>query len=137
MEMLIYKCLSELATIGDAWDRLSELEARFVPSFSELLYELETSASKFRVLVAVDGSQVVGIACFVYRYTKKPYFVAEINLFHLPIKEVSLFGSCVLGRDEHVIEMILKLILSDSNFNLLDLGYIIIDSPLYNVVNKL
>ena len=137
MEILTYKSISELATIGDAWDRLSELEPRFIPSFSELLYELETSQSEFRVLVAVDESQVVGIACFVYRNATKTYFVAEIKLVHLPIKEVSLFGSCVLGQDEYIIEMILQPILNDSNFDLLDLGYIIIDSHLYNVVTKL
>ena len=106
MEILTYNSVSELATIGEAWDHLSELEPRFIPGFSELVYELETSKSAFRVLVAVDQSQVVGIACFVYGNTTKPYFVAEIKLFRLPIKVVSLFGSCVLGQNEYIIEMI-------------------------------
>jgi hypothetical protein len=133
-----YKAISELDALGEPWDRLSAQEPRFFSSFSEFRYGLEASGSKFRILVAVDDSQVVGIACFIYRNTRKTYAVAERKLFDLPIKEVSLFGSCVLGQvDELIIEKIFKMIISESDFDLMSLGEIIIDTPLYKVVTKL
>ncbi len=138
MEIRTYNTISELVSIGDAWNRLSEREPRFVPSFSELRYELQASGCKFRVLAAIDKFQVIGIACFVYRNATKFYGISEMNLFRLSIKEVFLFGSCVLGQvDECIIEMFLRLIINDSDFDLLDLGFLIIDSPLYNVVTNL
>ena len=138
MEVQIYTTTSGLATIGDAWDRLSAREPRFVPRFSELQHAIAISEVKFRALVASDESEVVGIACFIFRKSVKYYFVADINLFKLPINEVSLFGSCVLGRlNEHIIESFLIHIVSNSRFDLLYLGKIIIDSSLYNAVKKL
>jgi len=138
MEVQIYTTASELATIGDAWDRLSAQEPRFVPRFSELQHAIAIPEVKFRVLVASDDSEVVGIACFIFRKSAKHYFVADINLFKLPINEVSLFGSCVLGGlNEQVIESFLIHIISNSRFDLLYLGKIIVDSSLYNAVRKL
>ena len=129
---------SELAEIGDAWDRLSAREPRFVPSFSELQHAIAPSEVKFRVLAAFDGSDVIGIACFIFRKTAKYYFVADVNLFTLPINEWSLFGSCVLGQlDEPVIETFLLNITRNSNFDLLSLVKVIIDLSLYNAVKKL
>lgn len=138
MEILNYETISELAAIGDAWDRLGEQEPRFVPSFSELKFALEAPETKFRLFLAVDNAEVVGIACFVYGNAKKNYAVAERKLFTLPIKTVSLFGSCVLGQlDEHTIKTFFTRIINDSGFDLINLGEIIIDSPLYKAVNKL
>jgi hypothetical protein len=138
MKIIEYKAISELDALGEPWDRLGAREARFFTSFSEFRYGLEASGSKFRILVAVDDSQVVGIACFVYRNTRKTYAIAERKLFDLPIKEVSLFGSCVLGQvDEVIIKDFFKLVINDSNFDLMSLGEIIIDTPLYKAVTKL
>jgi Acetyltransferase (GNAT) domain len=138
MEILSYETIPELTSIGDAWDQLSVQEPRFVLSFSELRHELEFSNLKFRFLVAVDNYEVVGIACYVYRSGTKNYFVADMNLFRLSANKASLVGSCVLGQiDEVVIKQFFTLILDDSSFDLLDLGYVIIGSPLYNAVTKL
>jgi Acetyltransferase (GNAT) domain len=61
-----------------------------------------------------------------------------MNLFRLSANKASLVGSCVLGQiDEVVIKQFFTLILDDSSFDLLDLGYVIIGSPLYNAVTKL
>jgi len=105
MEVAIYTTAYELATIGDAWDRLSAQEPRFVPRFSELQHAIGVSEVKFRALVAFDGSDAVGIACFIFRKTAKYYFIADVNLFKLPINEWSLFGSCVLGQLEPIREV--------------------------------
>jgi len=138
MEILVYANLSELDAIGDAWDRLSEQEPRIIPSFAELRPGLEASGSKFRIIVATDNAQVVGIACFVYAIGRKRYAIAERNLFMLPVKYVILVGSCVLGQvDEQTIEKFIKFILSESNFDFIDLGEVIVDSPLYNAVTHL
>src|ERR1017187_7579608 len=105
MDYLDYRNLPELDTLKDTWECLSEREPTFVPSFSELRAQLETSGAKFRILVAADNSQVVAIACFVYGNGIKRYSIGERKLFDLPVKEIALFGSCVLGKaDESVFE---------------------------------
>jgi len=138
MEILTYTTVAELAAIGDAWDRLSEQQPRFVSSFSELRHALGSPRCQFRAFAAVDNSQVIGIACFVYSTERKNYFVAEFNLVSLRVRVVSLFDSCVLGDvDEHVIGQFLKLVMARSDFDLLDVGYAVVGSPLYKAVRKL
>ena len=138
MQIAIYTTIRELSTIGDAWDRLSAQEPKFVPRFSELQHAIAGSKVNFRALVAFDGPDVVGIACFIFRRTVKYYFVADINLFKLPVDEWSLFGSCVLGQlDEQVIETFLINILRNSRFDLLYLGKLVINSSLYKAVRGL
>jgi hypothetical protein len=84
--------------LEDAWEYLCEKELRFVPSFTELRQELEGGGIKFRILVAIDNSQIIAIACFRYWNTKKTYEIVTRRLFGLPVKVVSLYGSCVLGQ---------------------------------------
>jgi hypothetical protein len=69
---------------------------------------------------------------------KKLFAVAERKLFALPVKTVSLLGSCILGQlGEDVIGKFLTMIIDESHFDLIDLGEIIIDSPLHKVVARL
>ena len=102
MKIESYSRCSELDALEDAWDQLSEKELSFVPSFSELRYQV--AGSKFRLLAAIDNSQVIAIACFIYGNSAKSYEIASRRLFRLPVKQISLFGSCVLGQpSENVI----------------------------------
>src|SRR5215472_7353161 len=138
MEILDYRNDAHLEALEDAWDRLSGQEPRLVPNFSEIKYGLKDPGCKFRLLVAVDNDDVVGMACFVYWDTKKSFHVAQRKLFDLPAKMVSLLGSCILGQlGEDVITKFLYMIINGSHFDLIDLGEIILDSPLYNVVVRL
>jgi CelD/BcsL family acetyltransferase involved in cellulose biosynthesis len=51
---------------------------------------------------------------------------------------VTLFGSAVLGQvDEQIAEEFLNRIIKDADFDLMNLGEIVIDSPLYKVVSRL
>jgi hypothetical protein len=132
MEILVYRNDGDLKALEAAWNRLCRREPRFVPHFSEI------KGNKFRLLVAVDKDDVIGMACFVYCDTKKVFAVAERKLFALPVKVVWLLGSCILGQlEEDVIAKFLTMIINESHFDLLDLGEIIIDSPLHNVVVRL
>ena len=125
MEILTYDTIEQFATVGDAWDRFSAQEPRYIPSFSELESELTTTGASIRVLVALKTSEIAAIACFRYRTVRKLYHLAELNLLRLPIKEASLVGSCILGQpDEDTIKELLALILNDGRFDLLDLGYV-------------
>jgi Acetyltransferase (GNAT) domain len=132
MEILDYRNDGDLQALEAAWNRLCGREPRFVPPFSEI------KGSKFRLLVAADNDDIVGMACFVYHDTKKLFTVAERKLFALPVKTVWLLGSCILGQlEEDVIAKFLTMIISDSHFDLIDLGEIIIGSPLHKVAAHL
>ena len=138
MEIESYTDCSELNAIEDAWDRLSERELQFVPSFSELRHQLRASDRKFRICVATDNSQVIAIACFIYRRTIKRYEIATRKLFDLPVKEVSLFGSCVLGQpNEDVIRKFLWIIVEASGFDLINVGEVFIGSALHKAISDL
>src|SRR5215467_12969860 len=132
MEILDYRNDGELQALEAAWNRLCGREPRFVPHLSEV------KGSKFRLLVAIDNDDIVGMACFVYCDTKKLFTVAERKLFALPVKTVWLVGSCILGQlGEDVIAKFLTMIINESHFDLIDLGEIIIDSPLHKVAARL
>ena len=138
MEIVSYNKCSELDLIKDAWDHLSEKEMRFVPSFSELKYQLDAVGSKFRLLLAIEQSQIKAIACFVFVQTIRRYGIAAKGLFDVPVKEVFLFGSCVIGQpDAAVIREFFEIIIEKSDFDLIRVGEIAANSPLYNVVTSL
>jgi hypothetical protein len=131
MQILDYRNASDLEAMQDAWERLCRQERRFVPSLSEI------SGDKFRLLVAVDND-VVGMACFVYVERKKNFEIAQRKLFDLPVKVIALLGSCMLGQlPEDVIAKFLHMVINESQFDFLDLGEIVVDSPLYKVVVRL
>ena len=138
MEIVSYSNCLELDSLANAWGRLSEKELIFIPSFSELRYRLGAGGSKFRILVARDNSQIVAIACFVYTTAIRSYGIAARKLFDLRTKEVSLFGSCVLGQpSENVIRKFFQLIIEGSDVDVIDVGHIFIDAPLYNAITSL
>jgi len=139
MKILSYNNCSELDALENAWERLGAQGLYFVPSFSELRHHLKASGSKFRLLIAVDNSeQIRAIACFVHEVANKDYRVGKIKLFHLPVRVVSLFGSCVLGEaHENIIRVFLEVVIKEGGFDLIDLGHIFVDSPLYKAITNL
>src|SRR5689334_2580850 len=100
MEIVSYDSHAKLDALENVWEALSERQPQFVPSFSELRAAV---GKKFRILAAIETSQVKAIACFIYRDAQKGYEIATRRVFCLPLKEVSLFGSCVLGQPNETI----------------------------------
>src|SRR5260370_32442244 len=98
MQISVYSSCSELDAVEDAWNRLCKDEFLFVPGFSELRNQLQADTSNFRLLAAVKNSQIIAIACFIYNDVKKEYYIGSKRLFGLPVRSVSLFGSCILGQ---------------------------------------
>jgi hypothetical protein len=137
MQIASYNDCSELSAFAEAWDRLNEQELRFVPSFAELRHRLE-AGRKFRLLVASENSQVVAVACFIYHDSIKRFEIATRKLFDLPVKMVSLFGDNVAGRpDEDVIRKFFQIIIDAGGFDVIDIGEIFVDSPLFRVISSL
>src|SRR5260221_9199672 len=129
MKIVSYADCSELAALETAWTRLAQTGLFFVPSFSELRFKLTANGSRFRLLTAVNNSQIVAIACFIYINWKKSYEIRGKELFYLPVRVVSLFGSCVVGEaDENVIEEFLRVILEEGGFDLIEFGGIFAES---------
>jgi Acetyltransferase (GNAT) domain len=138
MDIASYNNCSELDSLEGIWERLSELELQFVPSFAELRHQLENGGSKFRILVATDNSRVRAIACFIYWNGKRSYEIATRTLFALPIKEASLFGACVPGQpDENVIRRLFQVVIEEANFDLINVGEVFVGSPLYKAITSL
>jgi hypothetical protein len=100
MRIVSYSDCSELDALEDTWNRLATRGLFFVPSFSELRGHLAASGAKFRLLAAVDNSQTIAIACFIYANSIKSYTIGGQKLFHLPVRVVNLFGSCVVGEPD-------------------------------------
>jgi hypothetical protein len=138
MEIVCYNKYSDLDAIEDAWNQLGEQGLFFVPSFSELRYQLKASRASFRLLAATDNSQIKAIACFTYGKATKYYGIASWKLFDLPMQKVTLFGHCVLGEpSESLVRRFFHHAIEGSNFDLIDVGEILIDSPLYKAVTSL
>jgi hypothetical protein len=138
MDIVSYDKLSEVDALREAWDHLSTRELCFVPSFSELLDRLKAGGERFRFLVAVRDKTIVAIACFIYHNATKNFQIANRKLFGLPVKEISLFGASILGEaDENAIQEMLRLLLAESGFDLINLRDVVIGSSLYNAVTKL
>jgi hypothetical protein len=138
MKIVSYTDSSELAALETAWTRLAQNGLFFVPSFSELRFNLTANGSKFRLLTAVNNSQIIAIACFIYVNSTKSYQIRGKELFYLPVRVANLFGSCVVGEpDEKVIEEFLHVILEEGGFDLIHLGHIFAGSPLHKVASRL
>jgi hypothetical protein len=138
MQILVSNSYSELDAIEDAWNRLCKYELLFVPGFSELRNQLRADQSKFRLLAAVENSEVIAIACFIYNDAKKEYYIGSKKLFRLPIRSVSLFGSCIVGQaTERIIRDFFHVIIKEGGFDLIDVGFTFVDVPLYRAVKAL
>jgi CelD/BcsL family acetyltransferase involved in cellulose biosynthesis len=129
---------AQLDALEDAWNRLAKKGLYFVPRFAELREALAGNQSKFRLLTAVENSQIIACACFIYVKTMKTYEIAWKRLCRLPVTMVVLFGGCVVGEpSEDVIQSLLETIIKEGDFDLLSIGNIFIDSPLYRASTTL
>ena len=138
MNIVSYSEYSELDVLEEAWERLSQKELQFVPTFSDLRRQLENGQARFQILVDIDDLKINAMACFVYLNTTKRYDLASRTLFRLPVRELSLFGSCVLGQPtELVIRKFFQKIIRDSDFDLINAGMIFVESPLFRAINDL
>jgi hypothetical protein len=137
-EILVYNKLSELDTLADSWDRLSALEQRYFPNFSETKHVLEVTKSEFRIVVALDNLVTIGIACFMYGNAMMRFSIGERRLFSLPVKEVTILGASVLGEvNSDTIEEFLTIIVNEWDFDLIRSGEIIVNSPLHAAITHL
>jgi hypothetical protein len=123
--------------IEEAWNRLGTHDLFFVPGFSELQNRLR-SGCKFQLLAAVENSTIEAMACFTYADGVKYYHVGGKKLFCLPAKKATLFGSCVIGRaTTDIIQEFFRTIISKGGFELIDVGFAFLDSPLYKALSDL
>ncbi len=137
-EIAIYTRLSDLDILSETWDHLRKREPKFFPSFQELRYSLQSSGCQFRLLVARDHSDVVGVACFVIEDRKKKFRMGARVLFALPIRVIDLYGDSVLGQvDPKTIAKFFDLIIKEWEFDLINLGEIVIGSALHQAITYL
>src|ERR1700747_2290857 len=135
MEILSINQSSELDALEPAWNHLAKRGFYFVPRFAELRAAVTGTESKFRLLVAIDNSQIIACACFLYIDTTKTFEVAWRTLLRLPVRSVVLFGGCVVGEpSEHVIRSLFSVVIKEGGFDLLSVGNIFVGSPLYQAV---
>jgi hypothetical protein len=138
MKIVSYSNCSELHTLEEAWNCLAKKGLSFVPSFSELRSAVEPETSKFQILVAIDNSQIIAIACFIYLDTAKKYQLGGRVLFSLPVRMVTLFGPCILGEpSEGVIQELFHTIFKNGDFDVITLGHIFVDTPIYKAASSL
>jgi len=120
------------------WNRLCERELKYAPSFGRLRDQFRAVGAQYRLLAAVDNSEVKAIACFIYRDTIKRFAMASKTLLELSVKEVSLFGSCVPGQpDAEIIRKLFQIVIDAGGFDVIRVGEVLVDSPLYKVIRSL
>ena len=138
MEIVSFNNGSDLDALEVDWNRLCDQEPQYVPALAQVRQRLRTGRSKVRLVVATEDSEVKAIACFLYQDTFKRFEVVARKLFDLPVREISLFGSCVPGQpDEDVIRKLFQVIIDEGEFDVISLGEIFIGSPLHKVATSI
>jgi hypothetical protein len=138
MQIVEYNSFSQLDNVGNAWDRLAKDDLFFVPSFSEFLHQTQANHLNFRMFAATRNSQIESIICFVEKDVRKFYHLGNKIIFSLPIKALTLFGSCVIGQaSEDFIIQCFNTVVREGHFDLINVGRIFLDSPLYRAIKSL
>jgi hypothetical protein len=138
MDIVSINNSSQLDALEEPWNRLAKKGLYFVPRFAELRDAVADNESKFRLLTAVENSEIIACACFLYVHTTKTYEIAWKRLCRLPVTMVVLFGGCVVGEpSEDVIRRFFEVIIKEGDFDLLSVGNIFCDSPLYKAATTL
>jgi Acetyltransferase (GNAT) domain len=131
-EILVHRDLGRLDRFAEAWNRLRKDELLFFPRFEDLVLDLSEAARDFRVLAIRDDDQITSLACFSCVGAHKRYSIGERSLFRLPVRQVSLFGSAVLGKvDTKILKLFLDVVRRELVFDLISFGEIPLNSPLY------
>jgi hypothetical protein len=137
-EIIVHRELDGLDQFAEAWNRLRKAQLLFFPRFEDLALGLSEAPRDFRVLAIREGDQVTSLACFICVRAHKRYSIGERSLFKFSVRQVSLFGSAVLGKvDRKIMKRFLEVVRKELVFDLISLGEIPLDSPLYAAVQKL
>jgi hypothetical protein len=135
-DLVVLNGSDDLTEIAEAWDRLRSKQLLYCPDFESLAYLLGEADKNFLILALKDGDHIFSLACFIYARKRKLFTLGERKLFSLPIKEVSLFGSTVLGTvNKDIVDKFLYVLKATFRFDLLYFGYIPRSSELYAVIH--
>ena len=135
-ELLVLSRLDALTKVAGAWDRLRKDLPYFFPDFESAAFFLSDTKRDFRVLAIKDGGQITCLACFVYRPAMKPFKLGERNLFSVPVREVRLFGSAILGNlNDTIFDQFLDVIRTTFNFDLISFGHVPLNSSSHGAIN--
>lgn len=135
--ILAIRTLDAIGQLAEPWDRLRKKQARFFPDFHDLKDFLAETSRKFLILAVKDDDSITCLACFVYQRTHKKYTLGARRLFSLPIREVHLFGSDILGVfDANTFSHFAGIVRREFTFDVLSLGEVIIDSNLHTAVDS-
>lgn len=136
-ELLVLSRAADLAKVAEAWDRLRKDQPRFFPDFHSVNFLLSDGKRDFRLLARKDGDHITSLACFVFGRVMKPYKVGERTLFSLPVQQVSLLGSAILGElDEALFDRFLEIVQAAFDFDLITFGEIEADSELQRAIYR-
>ena len=138
MDIVSINNFAQLDALEEAWNRLAKrgfISFHVLPSYATTI---AGNGTKFRLLTAVDNSQIIACACFIYTLTTKNFTITTKTLFRLPVRMVVLFGGCVVGDpSEDVIRKFFEVIINEGDFDLLSVGTIFINTPLYKAATNL
>jgi hypothetical protein len=138
MQTLVISRVDALNAVSELWDLFRETQPLFVPRFRDLVGYLTDTGRDFRLIALKDGEHIVSVGCFVLEHRYKRFSVRRQQLFQLPIRQLNLFGSTVLGKiDPTVFRHFVKVVASELDFDLIHLGEIPIDCALWKAVHGL
>jgi Acetyltransferase (GNAT) domain len=136
-EIVVHRDLDCLDQFAEAWNCLRKEQLLFFPRFEDLVLVLSEAPLDFRVLAIREGDQITSLACFICVRAHKRYSIGERNLFNLSVRQVSLFGSAILGKvDAKILKRFLDVVRRELIFDLILFGEIPLDSPLYAALQK-
>ena len=131
-EILVCRHHAEVLPFRDAWQRLAAEQAFSFPNFDELLILVTSRLGDVLVLARKAEGELATIACFFRLSGRKTYRAGERRLFSLPVREVQLFGSSILGEvDRQVVAEMLEMVSAEFDFHVLTVGELELESPLY------
>jgi hypothetical protein len=137
IKALVLSDVNSLPRVAGGWERLRKEQPRFFPDFDALVDFLSHPPRDFRLIARFDGDEPTCIACFVASEKRKGYNLGERKLFSLRVREVSLFGSAVLGAiDAATYEHILEIVRKNFSLDLISLGEVPLDAPLFRIARQ-
>ncbi|MEP7301472.1 MAG: GNAT family N-acetyltransferase [Caldimonas sp.] len=136
--ILVCRHRAEVLPWRDAWERGAAEQGFSFPNFDALLALVESRPGDVVVLAREAPGDHATLACFVRSAARKTWRAGERRLFSLPVREVRLFGSAVLGKvDRDIVADLLDALSAAFDFHVLTLGELRIESPLYAAATSL
>lgn len=138
LEMSAHRDRSEILEFRSDWERLASEQSFSFPNFDELVGLIDALPEDVMLLARRVDGKLVTLACVYRAWGRKAYRAGERRLFSLPVHEVLLFGSSMLGRvDPGTVAAMLDAVGAEFRFHVLTLGETSVDSPLYTSVDQL